>query len=66
MGSHRCTPYRGILIKNAVMHANQSILLDHVWSSVGLVRERIKKFSVPVVFWIEIRAIRSGIEPIRV
>lgn len=28
--------------------------------------ERIRRFRVPVEFWIEIRAIRRGMEPINV
>lgn len=31
-GSHRWTPYRGILIIKAIMHASHRMLLDHVWS----------------------------------
>lgn len=30
-GSHKWTPYRGILIMKAIMHANHRMLLAHVW-----------------------------------
>lgn len=30
-GSHRCTPYRGILIMKAIIQASHRMLLDHVW-----------------------------------
>lgn len=66
LGNHRCTPYRGILTMNAIIHANHRILLDHVGGKGWVVRERIRKLSVPVEFWIEIRAIKSGIDPISV
>lgn len=65
-GSHRCTPYNGILIINAIMHASHRILLAHVGGIECAVRERIRKFRVPIEFWIEIRAIKSGMEPINV
>lgn len=65
-GSHRWTPYSGILIMNAIMHANHRMLLDHVDGRGCAVRERIRKLRVPIEFWIEIRAIRSGMEPINV
>lgn len=65
-GSHRWTPYSGILIMNAIMHANHRMLLDHVDDRGCVVRERIRKLRVPIEFWIEIRAIRSGMEPINV
>lgn len=65
-GSHRWTPYSGILIMNAIMHANHRMLLDHVDGRGCVVRERIRKLRVPIEFWIEIRAIRSGMEPINV
>jgi hypothetical protein len=29
LGSHRCSPYNGILTINAIMHASQSRLFDH-------------------------------------
>lgn len=45
------------------MHASHKMLLDHEGSIECVVRDRIKKFSVPIEFWIEIRAIRRGIEP---
>lgn len=48
------------------MHANHRILLDQVDSRGWTVRDRIRKLRVPIEFWIEIRAMRSGIEPIRV
>lgn len=62
-GSHRWTPYKGILIINAIMHASHKMLLDHEESTECVVRDRSKKFSVPIEFWIEIRATRRGIEP---
>lgn len=65
-GSHRCTPYNGILIMNAIMHASHRMLLDHVGGKCCVVRERIRKLRVPIEFWIEIRAIRSGMDPINV
>lgn len=65
-GSHRCTPYSGILIMNAIIHASHKMLLDHVEGKGCVVRESTKKLRVPIEFWIEIRAIRSGIEPINV
>lgn len=66
LGSHRWTPYRGILTMNAIIQASHRMLLDHVWligeeSSVIMV-----KFSVPIIFWIWIRAINRGIDPTRV
>lgn len=42
------------------------MLLDHDESIECAVRDRIKKFSVPIEFWIEIRAIRRGMEPTNV
>lgn len=49
-GSHRCTPYNGILIINAIMHANHRMLLDHVEDRGCVVRERIRKLRVPIEF----------------
>lgn len=42
------------------------MLLDHVEGRCCVVRERIRKLSVPIEFWIEMRAIKRGIEPISV
>lgn len=50
LGSHRWTPYNGILTIKAIIQANHRILLDHVWSigeGFSVVRT---KFNVPVVF----------------
>lgn len=66
LGSHRCTPYNGIFTINAIMHANHRMLLDHEGDKGWVVRERNRKLSVPVEFWIEMRAIKSGMEPISV
>lgn len=30
-GSHRWTPYKGILIMKAIIHASHRMLLAHVW-----------------------------------
>lgn len=66
LGSHRCTPYSGILIMKAIIQANHRILLDHV-RSIGEEPIIINiKFSVPVEFCIKIRAIKRGIDPTRV
>lgn len=51
---------------NAIMHASHKMLLDHVGGKGCVVRERIRKLRVPIEFWIEIRATRSGMEPINV
>lgn len=52
LGSHRWTPYRGILTIKAVMQASHRILLDHVWLiGEAFIVIRIK-FNVPVEFWI--------------
>ena len=48
------------------MHANHSKLLDHEASKVCVVNDKIMRFRVPTWFWIKMRAISSGIEPIRV
>lgn len=31
-GNHKWTPYNGILMRNAIMHASHRMLLDHVES----------------------------------
>lgn len=50
MGSHRWTPYSGILTMKAIIQASHRILLDHVWS-IGEEFSVIRvKFNVPVVF----------------
>lgn len=49
-GSHRWTPYNGILIRKAIMHANHRILLDHKGFCGFVVSSRILKLSVPVEF----------------
>lgn len=49
-GSHRWTPYSGILIINAIMHASHRILLVHVCCNVVGLRENSIKFNVPVKF----------------
>lgn len=51
---------------NAIMHASHKMLLDHVGGKGCVVRERTRKLRVPIEFWIEVRAIRSGMEPINV
>lgn len=53
-------------MRNAIMHDSHKMLLDHVLLLCVVVMDKIKKFSVPVEFWIEIRAIKSGMEPISV
>lgn len=53
-------------MRNAIIHANHRMLLDQVDSRGWAVRDKIRKLRVPIEFWIETRAIRSGIEPIRV
>lgn len=49
LGSHRCSPYRSIFTRNAVMQASHRRELDHElvrgWTNIGIIR----KFSVPVV-----------------
>lgn len=54
------------MIINAIIHASHRMLLDHVGEIECAVRERIRKFRVPIEFWIERRAIKSGMEPINV
>lgn len=49
-GSLRWTPYRGILMRNAIMHANHRMLLDQVDSRGWTVRDRIRKLRVPIEF----------------
>lgn len=49
-GSHRCTPYNGILIINAIMHASHRILLVHVVFSVVVLSGNRRKFNEPVRF----------------
>lgn len=52
LGSHRWTPYSGILTKKAIVQASHRMLLDHVWSiDEGSSIIRIK-FKVPAEFWI--------------
>lgn len=65
-GSQRWTPYKGILIMNAIMHASHRMLLDHKGFRGLVVSDRMVKLSVPIEFWIKIRAIKSGIEPMSV
>ena len=48
------------------MHANHSKLLALEASKVCVVNDKIMRFRVPTWFWIKMRAISSGIEPIRV
>lgn len=48
LGSHKWTPYRGILIRNAIIHASHKMLLDHVVLSGELLSRRIRKFRVPI------------------
>lgn len=50
-GSHRWTPYNGILIIKAIIHASHRMLLVHVCSSVVVLSENNIKFNVPVEFW---------------
>lgn len=50
LGSHKWTPYSGILIINAIIHANHRILLDHVWSRGVKVSGNSMKFNVPFIF----------------
>ena len=65
-GSHKWTTYSGILIMKAIMHASHRMLLAHVWF-IGVWFSDIRmKFNVPVEFWIKMRAISSGIDPMRV
>lgn len=66
LGSHKWTPYSGILIRNASMHVSHRMLFDHVVFIVWLLRVISMKFKVPVEFWVMIRAMRSGIDPTRV
>lgn len=50
LGSHRWTPYKGILTMKAMMQANHRILLDHarlIDEEVVVIR---MKFNVPVEF----------------
>lgn len=54
------------MIINAITHASHRMVLDHVEGRGCVVRERIRKLSVPIEFWIEMRAIKSGMEPISV
>lgn len=50
-GSHKCTPYSGILIMNAIIQANHRMSFDHVWF-MGEEFSGIKmKFRVPIRFW---------------
>lgn len=48
------------------MHASHRMLLDHEGVMGVVVSDKIKKFKDPIVFWIQIRAISRGIEPISV
>lgn len=48
LGSHRWTPYNGILIRNAIIHASHRILLDQEESIGWAVRDKIVKFNVPI------------------
>lgn len=51
---------------NAIMHASHRMLLDHKGFRGLVVSDRMVKLSVPIEFWIKIRAIKSGIEPMSV
>ena len=53
-------------MRNAIMHASHIILFDHEGLRELVVNDKIIMLSVPVKFWIWIRAIRRGIEPINV
>lgn len=65
-GNHRWSPYRGIFTINAIMHASQRKMLDQV-VEMGLAQYwMIRKFKVPVVFWIYSSATKRGSEPTRV
>lgn len=47
LGSHKWTPYKGILTMKAMMQANHRMLLDHVWligKELSVIRIR---FNVP-------------------
>lgn len=52
LGSHRWTPYNGILMRNASMHASHKMLFDQERSIELAVSNRIAKFNEPVKFWI--------------
>lgn len=49
-GNHRWTPYSGILIINAIMHANHRILLVHVCSNGVVFSGNKRKCNVPIKF----------------
>lgn len=50
LGSHRWTPYNGILIINAIMHANHRMLFDQELLIGEFVNDRIIKLRVPIEF----------------
>ena len=66
LGSHRWRPYRGIFTMNAIIHANHRRVLDQElgrgWAQSWIIR----KFNVPILFWINSRATSRGKDPTRV
>lgn len=65
-GSHKWTPYSGILIMKAIIHASHRMLLAHVWFIGVWFSDMRMKFNVPIEFWMKMRAISSGMDPMRV
>lgn len=49
-GSHKWTPYSGILIRNAIMHASHMILFDQELGIGVVVSDKIMKFREPIEF----------------
>lgn len=66
LGSQRCTPYRGILTRNARMQPAHQILSAYVESWGGVVWRSVRRDRDPFEFCRSKRAIRRGREPARV
>lgn len=66
LGSHRCSPYRGIFTMKAIMHASHRMVsLHEVFRGSDQYWAR-SIFSEPVEFCRQISAIRRGSDPTRV
>jgi len=65
-GSHKWTPYRGILTRNASKQPAHHSLSAWVINWRGGEYWRVRRDRVPVLFWRRRRATRRGREPARV
>lgn len=66
LGSHRWSPYNGIFTMNAIIHASHKRVLDQEFGMGWDQSWSIKKFNVPMLFWINSKATSRGRDPTRV